>query len=277
LNPILSIVIATLDCAVDLDACLDSAQKVLTGLEKYEYEIIIKDCSSDKSVKEVFEKYELLLSLKYHHQKDSGIYDAWNQAMKHCHGQWIYFMGADDAFIEGFDFNNLREAFKTDDYPLISIPVMYVYGEETLVTTINKDSFLKKIRYSNPFHHQGIFHRAAVLKELEFDSKFKVSGDFDLMLKIIKVNPELILCLTSRPMVRMYSGGISSRIDTNLLRLKERAMVRANNGVATNHQIVILAYLAAYTKKLLSLFINQEYLANRYFHLKISAARIFKK
>ena len=227
MNPTLSIVIATLDCAVDLDACLDSAQKVLTGLEKYEYEIIIKDCSSDKSVKEVFEKYQPLLSLKYHHQKDSGIYDAWNQAMKYCHGQWVYFMGADDTFIEGFDFDNLREAFNTDDSPLISIPVMYVYGEETLVATINKDTFLKKIRYSNPFHHQGIFHRATALKQLEFDPKFKVSGDFDLMLKIIEVNPELILCLNSKPMVRMYSGGISSRIDTNLLRLKERARVRA--------------------------------------------------
>lgn len=268
MKPILSIVIATLDCAADLDTCLDSARKVLTSLEKREYEIVIKDCSSDGSVKEVYEKYEPLLSLKYYHQVDSGIYDAWNQAMKYCHGQWIYFMGADDTFIDEFEFNELRPAFKKISFPLISIPVLYVYGKSTLLATIDKKTFLKKVRYSNPFHHQGIFHRADALREFEFDAKFKVSGDFDMLLKITKVDPENILYLNTKPMVRMNSGGVSSRIDTNFLRLKERSMVRENNGISTNYPIVFSAHIAACIKKFASLFVSDNTLANTYFKFK---------
>ena len=263
----LSIVIATLDCSEKLDASLESAVQILSQYPN-DYEILVKDCSLDDKVRDSAIRYSKILNIRYIHQSDSGIYEAWNQALSHCKGRWIYFMGADDLFTKNFPFNALMEQLRKQKKPIISIPVKYVFNTYSSVLTIDIINFLKHIRYKNPFHHQGIFHQSDILKEIGFDTSFRISGDFNTMLKMTKSDPDNIVCLSMPPMVEMHSGGISTMISTNFERLKERAKVRKNNNIRTNHSVVFLSYIAAGAKLLLSKLIGDAKIANAIFRFK---------
>ncbi|MBT8450111.1 MAG: glycosyltransferase, partial [Gammaproteobacteria bacterium] len=225
-----------MDCSKKLGACLESAVPILSQYPN-DYEILVKDCSSDDQVRESANRFSKILNIRYIHQSDSGIYEAWNQALSHCEGRWIYFMGADDLFAENFPLNVLMEQLRMHEKPVISIPVKYVFNTYSSVSTIDIINFRKHIRYKNPFNHQGIFHRSDILKEIGFDTSFRISGDFNTLLKMTKSDPDNIVCIEMPPMVEMHSGGISTMISTNFDRLKERAKVRKNNNIRTNHSV----------------------------------------
>jgi len=263
----LSIVIATLDCSEKLDASLESSVQILSPYPN-DYEILVKDCSLDDKVRDSASRYSKLLNIRYIHQSDSGIYEAWNQALSYCEGRWIYFMGADDLFTKNFPFDALMEQLRKQKKPVISIPVKYVFNAYSAVSTIDLIKFRKHIRYKNPFHHQGIFHRSDKLKEIGFDTSFRISGDFNTLLKMTKADPDNIVCLSMPPMVEMHSGGISTMISTNFDRLRERAKVRKNNNIRTKHSVVLLSYIAAGAKVLLSRLIGDAKLTNAIFRFK---------
>ena len=222
----------------------------------------------DDKVRDSAIAYSKILNIRYIHQSDSGIYDAWNQALSHCKGRWIYFMGADDLFINNFPFNALVEQLGKQNKPIVSIPVKYVFNAYSSVSTIDIINFRKQIRYKNPFDHQGIFHQSDILKEIGFDTSFRISGDFNTLLKMTKSDPDNIVCLSMPPMVEMHSGGISTMISTNFERLKERAKVRKNNNIRTNYSVVFLSYIVAGVKILLSKLIEDAKIANAIFRFK---------
>ena len=246
---------------------MESAVPILSSYPS-DYEILVKDCSLDDKVRDTAKRYSKILNIRYIHQPDSGIYEAWNQALSHCDGRWIYFMGADDLFAENFPFNDLMDELRKQAKPVISIPVKYVFNTYSSVSAIDIKNFRKHIRYKNPFHHQGIFHQSDILKEIGFDTSFRISGDFNTLLKMTKSDPDNIVCLKLPPMVEMHSGGISTMISTNFDRLKERAKVRKNNNISTKYSVVFLSYIAAAVKVLLSKFIGDAKLTNAIFRFK---------
>ena len=256
-----------MDCSEKLEASLESAVPILSSYPS-DYEILVKDCSLDDKVRDTAKRYSKILNIRYIHQPDSGIYEAWNQALSHCDGRWIYFMGADDLFAEKFPFNDLMEQLRKQEKPVISIPVKYVFNTYSSVSAIDIKNFRKHIRYKNPFHHQGIFHQSDILKKIGFDTSFRISGDFNTLLKMTKSDPDNIVCLKLPPMVEMHSGGISTMISTNFDRLKERAKVRNNNNISTKYSVVFLSYIAAAVKVLLSKFIGDAKLTNAIFRFK---------
>jgi hypothetical protein len=78
------------------------------------------------------------------------------------------------------------------------------------------------------------------------------------------------------PMVEMHSGGISTMISTNFERLKERAKVRKNNNIRTNHSVVLLSYIAAGAKILLSKLIGDAKISNAIFRFKTTLLSLRK-
>jgi glycosyltransferase involved in cell wall biosynthesis len=62
-------------------------------------EYIIIDGGSTDSTLEIIRKYEHAIDY-WVSEKDKGIYDAWNKAVKLSCGEWISFLGADDSYTE---------------------------------------------------------------------------------------------------------------------------------------------------------------------------------
>lgn len=263
----LSIVIATKDCADDLNKCLSSA-RIFFPEDSKNYELIIKDCSEDLQVERVAATYGKYLNIKYLHKPDFGIYSAWNQALDLCTGKWILFLGADDLFITEIKFDKLIEKLKKTTKPIVAAPVRYSQEgyEKTLHSNFAK--FDTEIRYKNPFHHQGIFHRAEELREIGFDESFKISGDFNTLLKLCNANAGNIESLEMAPIIKMQRGGLSTLVGSNRLRLDERARVRENNKIKTNYALVIPAYLAMYLKVATAFFIGDRRTSDLVFKIK---------
>jgi putative colanic acid biosynthesis glycosyltransferase len=90
--PLFSIVTVTLNCA---EAAVRTAQSVL-GQDFADYEYIVKDGGSqDNTVERLRE-----LGVSVHGSPDVGIYDAMNQALALCKGDYVYFLNGGDTFFE---------------------------------------------------------------------------------------------------------------------------------------------------------------------------------
>ena len=90
-----SIIIATYAPGAQLSRAISS----ILSQTFQDFEIVIQDnLSTDPETLSVFEKFAEKISLKS--TSDSGIYDAFNQALKRCSGDWILFLGADDTLAD---------------------------------------------------------------------------------------------------------------------------------------------------------------------------------
>ena len=93
-----------------LVVCLNAGQRLLDTIDsiisqKYQnYEIIIKDGESqDGSVELVKSRYtEYLSRIQIYSQRDSGIYDAMNQACTYAKGDYYLFLNTGDSFYDEF-------------------------------------------------------------------------------------------------------------------------------------------------------------------------------
>jgi putative colanic acid biosynthesis glycosyltransferase len=91
-KPLFSVVTVTLNCADDAVA---TAYSVLAQ-DFVSYEYIVKDGGSiDGTVERLHG-----LGISVHVENDSGIYDAMNQAIPLCQGEYIYFLNAGDTFYD---------------------------------------------------------------------------------------------------------------------------------------------------------------------------------
>lgn len=86
-----SIIIATYNAAETLNACLNS----IRSQKAEEVELIVVDGNSADATREIVQENMDIIDI-YIHEKDKGIYDAWNKGVKASCGEWILFIGADD-------------------------------------------------------------------------------------------------------------------------------------------------------------------------------------
>ncbi len=63
--------------------------------------IILDGLSTDRTVELIKQNEDIIDFWKS--EKDSGIYEAMNKAIKQAKGQWLIFMGADDELMNGFE------------------------------------------------------------------------------------------------------------------------------------------------------------------------------
>jgi len=100
--PLFSIVTVTLNCA---GAAVRTAQSVLAQDFK-DYEYIVKDGGSTDGT--VARLRELALD-KITVCRDGGIYDAMNQALALCAGEYVYFLNAGDTFYGSHVLSDLAD------------------------------------------------------------------------------------------------------------------------------------------------------------------------
>src|SRR5687768_15338242 len=60
-------------------------------------ELMVIDGASTDNTVEIISEYEAYICY-WHSRPDHGIYDAWNQAIRHSRGEYVCFLGADDAW-----------------------------------------------------------------------------------------------------------------------------------------------------------------------------------
>lgn len=208
----ISIIIATYNAATTLARCLES----LTRCDLARMEIIIKDGGSTDGTMGIAGDYARRLPLRNIALRDSGIYDAWNQALERDggpQGHWVLFLGADDFICSPKHFADTLEALCAlpEHIDYASAPVTLVDGQGFAVDTLFPSRNLARdLPAGMPLPHQGLFHRRGLFAANRFDASLRITGDYDFLCRTL-TKDNLAYLDTPAP-VCMSLGGISGSL-----------------------------------------------------------------
>jgi glycosyltransferase involved in cell wall biosynthesis len=206
----ISVVIACLDSAPVIDRCLESI-----AIQSYpDIEVVVSDGgSTDGTIERLIEHERKMAGrLEWRSERDRGIADAWNKAVARCTGDWLLFLGADDA-LEDPDVisraaSHLREAFP--DHRVVYGNVTLCDSNQRPIATLEQPwspAEFRNCRRCLP--HQAVFHhRSLFVDHGSFDTSLRIVSDYDFLLRELMKSaplhvPELFV-------TQMQIGGISN-------------------------------------------------------------------
>jgi glycosyltransferase involved in cell wall biosynthesis len=226
-NHRLSIVISTYNCAGTLQACLDSIfEQTYPGIE-----IVIADGGSTDGTLAVIEANSARIGA-WKSAPDSGIYDAWNTALKMVTGDWVSFLGADDT-LDSPDCIARAMAALSD----VPETTMIAYGSILLVRGNGSGVELgtpwpearRRIHAEMSIPHPGTFHRRQLFDRLGgFDTRLQIAGDYKLIAQSLELAEPVFL--DGVRVVSMQAGGKSELRRNRVAALLEVRRVQAELG-----------------------------------------------
>lgn len=164
----------------------DTVESIRRQTEE-DYEIIVKDgISEDKTTTEFLDQLESESRTDrrirvYRHEKDAGIYDAMNQAVKYCGGEYIFFLNCGDCFYDDQVLASVREQIRCCEKDKKTPCIFYGNICERLTgTMVQSNPVIDDFAcYRNLPCHQACFYAAALLKERAFDPGYRVRADYE--------------------------------------------------------------------------------------------------
>ena len=212
----ISIITATFNRGHFIESCvLSILRQDIKDLEL----IIIDGLSTDST----FEKLRPLIkknkNIKFYSETDSGIYDALNKGIDKANGEIIGFLHSDDVFYNSEVLKKIIYKFKNHD-------IDGLYGNLEYVEKIDTNKvvrFWESCAFNNNLLRKGwapphptLFLKSNIYKKhRKFDLKFKISADYDFMLRIFK-DDSLKFEYVPRVITRMRTGGVSNKNIKNI-------------------------------------------------------------
>jgi glycosyltransferase involved in cell wall biosynthesis len=139
--------------------------------------IVIDGGSTDGTV-DVIRRYENRLSA-WVSEPDKGIYDAMNKGIGRATGEWINFMNSGDRFESATALSFFYDAVPDVDV-LYGDAIVEYPGFKTMMKRTPVTKMWKRL----PFCHQATFVRGSLMKEFRFDTRYRMSSDFDLIYRL---------------------------------------------------------------------------------------------
>jgi glycosyltransferase involved in cell wall biosynthesis len=171
-QPFLSIIVVCLNPGDKLRLTLDSIL-----LQTFtDYEIIIKDGLSVDGSLDTFLERSKHQNIYVFREKDSGIYDAMNQAVQEAAGRFVYFLNCGDTLFDGQVLEKVKENITKD-----SATYRIFYGNVLEALTGQEVSSNPQINrfacYRNLPCHQSCFYQRELLTEHPFEIKYQIRAD----------------------------------------------------------------------------------------------------
>jgi glycosyltransferase involved in cell wall biosynthesis len=246
--PLITVIIAVFNGGKTIEQCLNSV-----FLQTYANKelIIIDGGSTDNTVKILKSKQSSIAH--WISEKDQGIYDAWNKGLAKAKGDWVCFLGADDYF---WDDTVLEEAAKLLYQTPASVRLVYgkvalLNASDQLIYTIGEpwEQSGPKFHYTMSIPHPGTMHRRSLFQEQgTFNKKFRIAGDYELLLRELKNKPATYIPIV---MVGMRQGGASSNNKGALLQLYELRQAQRMHGFKWPTIQWMLAVIRVYIRLIL--------------------------
>lgn len=170
--------------------CLNADKEIVKTLESVlnlefqDYEYIIKDGCSTDYTKEIILAYQKKfekknINFQFIEKQDKGIYDAMNQSLDYCRGEWINFMNAGDSF---FRDDVLKDIFDGKDYTKEQL----LYGSTLLEMShgykLVQLNHLEKLCRGVGISQQVCFFKRELLKQKKFSTAYKLLSDYAFLL-----------------------------------------------------------------------------------------------
>lgn len=204
----ISVITATYNSAATVR---DTIESVLAQ-DYRELEYIVVDGNSSDATPDIVRSYGSRIT-RFICEPDKGIYDALNKGIAHATGDIVALLHSDDVFDNAQVLSRVAAIFQQTQTTLLCTDVA-VCREDDLQAVVRYYSctrwrpWMFRIGHQPP--HPGFFaRRSAYEKYGNFHLPFRISADFDLMLRFIVKHK---LSVQYRPMltVRMRDGGTSN-------------------------------------------------------------------
>lgn len=245
-KPLISVIVAVYNGAKTLQRCIDSVSN-----QTYPHkELIIMDGGSTDGTVDILRANNDKIAY-WKSEPDNGIYHAWNKALEHAKGDWIYFLGSDDYFWKPDVLERMREHLIKAE----SAGIRVVYGQIAKITEQGELLLVQGKPWEEIKHqitdqmcipHQGVMHHKSLFKiRGKFDDSFRIAGDYDLLLRELKTPGACAYFMNDLIVTGMQHGGISSNPINRLQGLRENARARRNNGLRAITPLWVMEYLKA--------------------------------
>ena len=222
-----------------ITVCLNSEKTIENTIQSVLFqsykniEYIVIDGNSTDNTKSILNKYADFISTVVS-EPDKGLYDAMNKGLKLATGDVIGILNSDDLYKDLFVVEKVMKQF---DEQVDSVYGDIVYVDKNDITRIVRywHSGLFK-RYKMKFGwmppHPAFFVRRKIYERYgEFNTSFKNSADYELMLRLIYKHRITVVYL-SEILVYMREGGQGNASIKNRLRAnKEDRLAWSANGL----------------------------------------------
>lgn len=203
---LISVITVTKNAAVDLKKTLESLQA--QTFRDFEFIVVNGNPEDVDTVK--FLRDNEPFTARSLSGNDKGIYDAMNKGLLRARGDYVYFLNAGDTLVRPDTLEKvageiLRKRGKVDVF----------YGNRVVSWGRGKPVLQKPPGFRGnyllgrePFFHQAIFVRRKLHEQYLFDTRFALSGDLELSLRLLSL-PGLKLKRINIPVVRFRAEGLS--------------------------------------------------------------------
>lgn len=168
--PTFSIIIPTYNSAKTVRATMDS----IVSQTFSDFEVCIIDGVSTDNTSAIIKEYmQKDKRIKWYSEKDKGIYDAMNKGIKKASGDWLFFIGSDDAFFDNEVLQKVHDQCQGYD-------VVYgnVYSDH--FNGVYDGEFFGEDMLEKNICHQSIFYKKNIFNTIGcYDLKYTVWADWD--------------------------------------------------------------------------------------------------
>lgn len=202
------------------DTIRDTIESVLSQTHD-EIEYIVVDGGSTDGTREIVLSYGPRIS-HFICERDNGIYDAMNKGLRTATGHVVGYLNSDDFYSGPAVIAKVAKHFEDATHlDCLFADLILVHPKRVeKVVRLWKSSAYKPGRFHSGWHpaHPTFFAKAHLLRKLGgFDESFRISADFELMLRALAVENARSLYVP-QVLVTMRAGGESNRSLTNIWR-----------------------------------------------------------
>jgi glycosyltransferase involved in cell wall biosynthesis len=237
-KPLLSVVTVVLNGEKFLAQAMESVLK--QDYQNVEY-IVIDGGSKDNTV-EIIRKFEDKIDV-WTSEKDKGIFEAMNKGIRLCKGEMIGILNSDDFYCENV-FSSIVNAFDSTGADV-------VYGNMRIEGKDGSEKPDISLMDKKPsvFHPACFVRKSAYDKIGLYDETFKISSDYEFLLRCIRNNMQFY-CL-DKDITTFRPGGMSSKCASNIEGY--HIMKRHKTG---HHKEVIWRGIKCYAKNFIKKILN---------------------
>ncbi len=170
-----------------ITACLNSGSTIEKTIQSVieqnykELEYIVIDGGSTDRTLEILKKYQKNISLLIS-EPDNGIYDAMNKGIARATGDIIGIINSDDWYEPGV-LELVKKFFQRSDADVLYGRLNKIKKNGEVV--VPEISSIEKIRYEMAIPHPTVFIKHKIYEKYgTFCQKYKISSDFELMLRL---------------------------------------------------------------------------------------------
>jgi glycosyltransferase len=220
----ISIITASYNSAITIHETLKSVS--VQNYDNIEH-IVIDGGSTDATV-DILRNFPNR-NMRYVSETDEGIYDALNKGIKMADGDIVGFLHSNDRLLDENVISKIAEEFTSEFVEAVYGGLLYIdgTGKQKIVRKWAPEKINKNgISFGQMPPHPTLYFRKEVYQRIGlFDTKYKISSDYDFILRYFNNQIGLDVCINEY-LYEMKIGGVSNTgIYNQIRKLKEEFFI----------------------------------------------------